>query len=137
MANDLPNGHTDSMAPSDYTNFMIGGASVRVPNLKFLDLERIEQTWFSLNAEDGWIKNARKYLKMVSILTGRDEQELAGLLTSEEALELALQFNELLTKSGILRPEAPAAMESPGTGTLTPSSQTSQSEESAPETQSE
>jgi|SRR6185437_9186410 len=134
---DLPNGHAEDMAPSDYVDFIIGGQPVRVKTPKFLDLEKIRDTWWSLNAEDGWIINARKYLRMVAIISGRSEDDLASALTAGEALDLGIQFNELLTKAGIIRPEAEAATENPGTGTLTPSSQTSQSEASVVGIQSE
>jgi hypothetical protein len=132
------------MAPSEYVDFIIGGTQIRVRALTLFDLERTKPYIQALVPGD-WIGYASNIVSMIAELTapsdGVGEPEatrikLSRACSASEAMGLAATLNELFAKSGLITGEAEATRENSGIGTLTPSSPSLPSGESAVETPS-
>ena len=139
------------VAPStDFTEFTIGGQKHRVPALNLFVLTQIRDDLLSLGPDLHFIDYAERVINIVvaskipSDFVARAllKEELMKSCSVPEMRELPITLNELLGISGFEMNaggespvgEAEAATESPGTGTLTPSPQTSPRTEFAPAT---
>lgn len=127
------------MAPTETSPFKIGGQTIKVPALTLFTLERVKTKIIDLSPNLDWISYAANVIEIVSeaVKESRPDLTVEALKKAcsiAEMRELASSFNKLLEVSGFLMGENQAAGESPGTGTLTPSSPTLQPGESAVET---
>ena len=125
------NGHAELPWPS--VNFRIGGRDLAVPAIGFLDMEEVEESLKALGPTIPTREYIGHVLAIVAHLVAREHPELtAEVLTRRllagEVSGIALTMNDLLRVSGF---PMPAAVENPGTGTLTGSALASPSGESA------
>lgn len=135
------NGHSpDGMTESVFEDFTIGKTVIRVPELMLWDLDQVREHMLALDGTMWWADYAMTICKIISILKPDvgSPVDLYKKCSVPEARALSPSWTSLLLKSGF-EPvgEVLAAVEAnPGTGTLTPSSPNSQSEESVEATQS-